>query len=226
MNAPKVISHALAEHPLSHLVTLAWDRNPRRHDLEAIAASLGKYGYNDPILIDVTSDRIASGHGVLASLLILQADGGPAPANVTVRGEEWYVTCVHVKLAPGAVEGYALAETRTRELGAWDDALLLDVLSELSAIDPTLYGTGFTPQDLEALTAKVGGELPASFHEVPDPVLPPPGAVPPQASTGPAPAAAASVASSPGQHVPAPLPEAPAGTRLIICPHCQGQIQA
>ncbi|GGL18466.1 hypothetical protein [Deinococcus radiotolerans] len=57
----KIQSHRLDQHDIQHLATLAWDRNPRRHDLEAIAASLGKYGYGGPILIDDTSGRIALG---------------------------------------------------------------------------------------------------------------------------------------------------------------------
>ncbi|MDR6330644.1 hypothetical protein [Deinococcus soli (ex Cha et al. 2016)] len=227
---PKIQSHRLGQHDIQHLATLAWDRNPRRHDLEAIAASLGKYGYGSPILIDDTSGRIAAGHGVLAAMLIDQAEGRKAPRRVTVVGDQWQVVTIHIQLNPGEVDGYALSDTRTKELGGWDDALLLDVLEELSVLDPTLYGTGFTPSDLELLQEKIGGELPPSFHAVPDPDparLAAP-AAPPSAPAAAAGSAPQVTAAQPAAHAPTLPPgslPAPA-LRTLTCPHCGETIQA
>lgn len=229
---PKIQSHRLDQHDIQHLATLAWDRNPRRHDLEAIAASLGKYGYGSPILIDDTSGRIAAGHGVLAAMLIDQADGRKAPRRVTVVGDQWQVVTIHIQLNPGEVDGYALSDTRTKELGGWDDALLLDVLEELSVLDPTLYGTGFTPSDLELLQEKIGGELPASFHAVPDPD---PASLAAPTTPPSAPAAPAAVNSAPQVTSPQPAAHAPTlppgnlpapALRTLTCPHCGETIQA
>ena len=230
----RIQSHRLEQHDIQHLATLAWDRNPRRHDLEAIAASLGKYGYGSPILIDDTSGRIAAGHGVLAAMLIDQADGRKAPRRVTVVGDQWQVVTIHIQLNPGEVDGYALSDTRTKELGGWDDALLLDVLEELSVLDPTLYGTGFTPTDLEMLQEKIGGELPASFHAVPDPdparLAAPAPAAPPSAP--PAPTAASSAPQPTYPQTAGHAPTLPPGSlpapalRTLTCPHCGETIQA
>lgn len=230
----RIQSHRLEQHDIQHLATLAWDRNPRRHDLEAIAASLGKYGYGSPILIDDTSGRIAAGHGVLAAMLIDQAEGRKAPRRVTVVGDQWQVVTIHIQLNPGEVDGYALSDTRTKELGGWDDALLLNVLEELSVLDPTLYGTGFTPTDLEMLQEKIGGELPASFHAVPDPdparlAAPAPAAPPsvPPASTPASSAPQATYVQTAGHAPTLPPGSLPApALRTLTCPHCGETIQA
>ncbi|MFC3833487.1 hypothetical protein [Deinococcus rufus] len=167
-----VKTHHVDQHTLADLAARAWDRNPRRHDLEALGASLGKFGYAQPILIDDTSGRIVAGHGVLASLLLAQEDGHTPPLRVTVQGAEWSVAAIHFRLAEGEADGYSIADTRTRELGGWHDDLLLAVLQDLAELDPTLAGTGFTAEDLTVLQQKIGGALPASFTEVPDPTDP------------------------------------------------------
>jgi hypothetical protein len=161
-------AHTLQEHSLASLAARAWDGNPRRHDLEAIRASLDRFGYVNLIVIDDTSGRLAAGHGVLASLMLAQQDGHKLPDRVGLKDGQWTVTAVHVQLAEGAVTGYAISDTRTRELGSWHDDLLLDVLRGLAEQDPTLHGIGFTTDDLNALQAKVSGTLPPSFSEIPD----------------------------------------------------------
>jgi len=172
------MTHTLHPHTLADLTARAWTDNPRRHDLEAISASLVRFGYVDPLVVDDTSGHLLSGHGALASLLIAQEDGLPRPARVTALPDgEWQVDVVHVALAPGEARAYTVAEVRTRELGGWHDEKLIAVLQQIQETPLGLEGTGFAPSELEALMAKVGGELPDSFKELaPD--------APPQSVTG------------------------------------------
>lgn len=163
-----VATHHLETHTLADLIARVWGENPKRHALVELRDSLGKFGYGQPILIDDTSGRIVEGHGVLAALLLSQEDGEKPPARVQVQGGDWTVTCVHFQLDEEQATPYSLGSSRTLELGGWDDNLLLRVLNELQDKD-ALGGTGFHPEDIVSLQAKVSGELPASFRELPDP---------------------------------------------------------
>lgn len=161
------LSHELRPHTLADLQAIVWQGNPRRHDLESIRDSVLRFGYVEPLAIDDTSGQLVAGHGVLASLLIAQEDGLDAPDRVTVQDEQWVVPVVHVRLAPGEAEPYTLSSVRTRELGTWDERQLIASLRDIQAnTDLGLAGLGWSPEELEAMIAKLDGELPASFTEL------------------------------------------------------------
>lgn len=220
-------SHTLQFQPLASLPERVWDLNPRRYDLPAIAESLGKFGYGDPILIDDASGQIVAGQGVLAALLTMQSSGQPAPERIVVALDGgWLVPCVHFRLKDGESRPYSVATNRTQELGGWQDDLLLDILNEIKATDPLgLLGTGFTDSDLDVLQHKAGGDLPATFKQLDTPRPDPVAAVvpPPEPPAGAAPAApapgsqAAAPVAAPGAAVTAPLATI---TRTVTCPHC------
>lgn len=162
-------SHTIHHHALAALGARTWGDNPRRHDLESISQSLERFGYVQTLVIDDTSGMIVAGHGVLASLILTQREGLPPPERVlTPPGEDWRIPVVHVTLPEGEAKPYSLADTRTRELGGWNDAMLLRALQELSENDHGLDGTGFTPDDVSVLIAKASAEMPASFLEIPE----------------------------------------------------------
>lgn len=170
MSKPSIIaSHRLEPHTLADLISRVWKQNPKRHALVELRESLGKFGYGQPILIDDTSGQIVDGHGVLAALLIAQEDGEAVPSRVHVQDDgEWVISCVHITLDAEQARAYSLSASRTIELGGWDDGLLLKVLTELQEQD-ALAGTGSHAEDITALQAKVSGEMPASFTQVPEP---------------------------------------------------------
>lgn len=51
-------------------------RNPKTHDAEAIGASVERFGYVEPMVLDERTGRLVAGHGRLEHLLALQKKGG------------------------------------------------------------------------------------------------------------------------------------------------------
>ena len=102
-------------------------RNARQHDeanLHAIEASLGKYGQLSPIVCNRKTGQIVAGNG---RYLAAQQLG-------------WtHMAVVWVEQDAAAQVGFSLADNRTAELAAWDDAMLAELLDEVKATDMDLY---------------------------------------------------------------------------------------
>lgn len=143
------------------IATLVLDpRNARKHgrrNLEAIKASLARFGQQKPIVVG--------------------ADGQVIAGNGTVEAAKamgWtHVSVVRSGLEDHERSAYAIADNRTAELAAWDDAVLATQLAELAAIDLTLVeATGFdAPPD----GVQSGERDPDAVPEVPDKATTKPG---------------------------------------------------
>lgn len=169
------VTHRLEQHTLTDLQARAWQDSPRRHDLESIRDSAIRFGYVQSLVIDDTSGMLVAGLGVLSSLILMQEDGLDAPDRVTVVDGDWAVQVLHVQLAEGEAKAYALADTRTRELGTWDERKLIEQLKEIQGTtDLGLQGLGWSQSELDAMIQGLDGELPASFNEL-TPDAPPEG---------------------------------------------------
>jgi ParB-like chromosome segregation protein Spo0J len=127
--------------------------NARTHDkrnLDAIAASLEKFGQRKPIVI--TPDGIVlAGNGTMTAAKQL----GWKELEVSVTPKEWdYSTA----------KAYALADNRTAELADWDQSVLASQLIELQTEDWDLAGLGFesleqpSDADLEDAFSGLGAE--------------------------------------------------------------------
>lgn len=98
----------------------AYDKNARKHeqyDIEQIAKSIEKYGFNDPIGIWSDKNIIVEGHGrVLASKKLGLKE----------------VPCIRLDhLTNEERREYAIMHNKTAELSAWDDDLLRLELEDL-----------------------------------------------------------------------------------------------
>lgn len=127
-----------------------WPKNPKRHDLDAIGASIDRFGYVQPLLRDEKTGQLAAGHGRLDRLAKMKADGSPPPKRIVVEGTSWLVPVICGVSFANAKEAhaYVLADNRSSELGGYDDELLKAALTDL---DGLLAGTGWVDADLEAL---------------------------------------------------------------------------
>lgn len=127
----------VVELPLDEL--LAYHRNPRRGDVDAIAASLTARGQYRPIVVNIGTltgrpyEVLAGNHTAAAARSL----GWPTIQATTVDVDD-----------EGAAQ-IVLADNRLADLGTYDDAALLDAL--VAAGD--LAGTGYEPTDLAALAA-------------------------------------------------------------------------
>lgn len=131
-------------HPVSSLSTLPG--NPRRGDIEAVAASLKRFGQRKPIVARV-SDRV-----VIAGNHTLQA-------AISLGWESIAVSFVNENEEESLA--FALADNRTAELGDYDDGLLLDLIRSVGDFDPELLlDTGWSPEAVAELVDRIDPGLP------------------------------------------------------------------
>lgn len=130
--------------------------NVRRHparNLQAIKASLQRFGQRKPLVVD-TKGIILAGNGTWEA----------------ARGLGWErIAIVRTDLTGSEARAYALADNRTAELAEWDDAGLAALLSSLDAegIPSSMLGW-----DATDLTALLDGLEPAEGQTDPDEVPP------------------------------------------------------
>ena len=125
--------------------------NVRTHDsknLEAIKASLARFGQQKPIVVD-SKGIIVAGNGTMIAAKMLNWSS---------------VEIVRTDLEGAESIAYAIADNRTAELAAWDEVALAQLLAALQIDDEELANiAGFTDAEIEAMAGKIA---PESFPEV------------------------------------------------------------
>jgi hypothetical protein len=108
--------------------------NPRTHDLSAIRSSLRANGQYRAIVVREQGMMILAGHGTVEA-----ADA-----------EGWKKVLAHlVECDDDTARRIVLADNRTNDLAGYDDQALIALLQEV----PDFDGSGYTPEDLQALLA-------------------------------------------------------------------------
>lgn len=126
----------------------SYPRNPRRGDVDSIAKSLEVNGQYKPIVVNRRDNTILAGNHTWRA----------------ARSLGWtHIAVTYVDVDDLAAQKIVLADNRTSDMSAYDDAKLLDLLNYL----PTLDGTGFNPVDVEQLESLLagGGEFKAPNTE-------------------------------------------------------------
>ncbi|MBS2031961.1 MAG: DNA modification methylase [Deltaproteobacteria bacterium] len=126
--------------------------NVRRHgdrNIEAIKASLRRFGQQKPIVVD--------------------GDGVVRAGNCTLAAAKslgWTeIAVVRTELTGADAAAFAIADNRTAELAEWEDAQLVRLLEQVG-----LEGTGFTDDDLAELldATREPAPLQGDPDEIPD----------------------------------------------------------
>ena len=125
----------------------AHPRNPRRGAVSELRESLRRFGQQRPVLA-LPDGTVVAGHHVW----------------IAAEAEGWtHVAVVHSDLAEREVEAYLLADNRLADLALYDDVALVDLLAEIDRA-VGLAGTGYDPDELDALVRQLAGpEPPAEF---------------------------------------------------------------
>lgn len=122
--------------------------NPKTHEekqIQQIARSIERFGFNNPILIDEKSEVIA-GHGRLAAARLLKLDDVP-------------VICLS-HLSEVEKRAYRIADNRLSENGQWNTDLLKLEFSEIEKLALNLEDeldldiTGFDFKEIDVLLAE------------------------------------------------------------------------
>ena len=118
-----------------------YDKNSRTHSDEQvtqIAKSITEFGFTNPVLTDGENGIIA-GHGRVMAARKLGMDTVP---------------CIELAgLSDTQKRAYIIADNKLALNASWDDKLLALELTELKELDFDLELTGFTQDELDALTA-------------------------------------------------------------------------
>ena len=144
--------------------------NPRTHSkkqIRQIAASIERFGFNNPVLID-SRGRIVAGHGRVEAAKLLGLNYVP-----TIRLED---------LTDDEIRAYVIADNKLAENAGWDRELLaieLQGLVELD-IDFDVTITGFEMPEIDILM----GELDADEEDDPADEVPELGDDPPVTRPG------------------------------------------
>ena len=115
--------------------------NPRRGNVDAVAASLEAFGQRKPVVALRDGTVIAGNHTLQAAARL----GWDKIAVVWVDDDD------------ATAKAYSLADNRTAELGGYDDSLLADLIAEVAAADESLLAaTAWTTDDLDELLDRLG----------------------------------------------------------------------
>jgi DNA modification methylase len=119
--------------------------NPRTHSKEQvrkIAASIRRFGFRNPVLID-NDHNVVAGHGRLLAAAHLGLDTVP--------------TLLLTGMTEAERRAYIIADNRLAECAEWDDARLASELAAIASLDADLdlALTGFDGGELEKLLEQV-----------------------------------------------------------------------
>ena len=140
--------------PLSRIKP--YDRNPRRNDaaVDAIAASISKYGFRQPLVVD-RDGVIVVGHARFKAAVKLGMQSVP----------------VHVaaELTPEQTRALRIADNKSADIATWDDALLAGELSALESLSIDASDLGFTDEELTQIFAPAPTDSEVDPDDVPAP---------------------------------------------------------
>lgn len=134
----------------------AWPRNPKKHNIEQIKASIRRFGFVLPPVVDERTGRLVAGHGRIESLEAMRAANEPAPGRVRVEPDGMWSILVLRGVAfesEKEAEAYLLGDNRLSEIGGWDDEMLKEMLASLQATgdEADLLGVGWNDKEINAL---------------------------------------------------------------------------
>lgn len=131
--------------------------NPRRGDVETVAASLSRFGQRKPIVVRKDDGTIIAGNHTWQAAKKL----GWSEIAVAYVGDD-----------DVTAQAYALADNRTAELGDYDDELLVELINSVGEIDVNLLrDTGWSEKAVEELISNLEAQienLPLVEDEIPE----------------------------------------------------------
>lgn len=130
--------------------------NARRHperNLDAIKASLARFGQQTPIVVDA-GNVVRKGNGTLLAALELGWDR---------------IDVVRTPLKGTEATAYAIADNRTGDLAEWDDTALAETLRALQSEDFDLSAVGYRDDEVDALIEGLAREHAGPTETAEDP---------------------------------------------------------
>jgi ParB/RepB/Spo0J family partition protein len=111
--------------------------NPRNGDIDAIVESIAVNGFIAPVVVQKSTGYIIAGNHRYFALHQMGSE---------------IIPVIYVDVDDTAAKRYLLADNRTSDLGQYDTAQLVELLTEAHETD-SLLGTGYNEMDLANLKA-------------------------------------------------------------------------
>lgn len=151
--------------------------NPKEHHIQGVQASIDRFGYIAPMIIDDRTGTLVVGHGRLESLKARRDAGQTPPDGIQLSPDgQWLAPVIRGwgSRSDADAAAYLVADNRYTELGGWDHQALTDLLEEIN--DPELVElTGWDPADLEEILEGIDDEddtpKPKAKDDTPSPSL-------------------------------------------------------
>lgn len=146
--------------PLTRLLSMQNRKNPKKHDLDEIVASIKRNGFKAPPMVDSATNMMVAGHGRCLALERMRFEGEELPDGIEMGDRaEWMVPALFSAFKSETDrDAYVIADNRLTELGGYDNQLLADMLSQIAESDYGLDGTGFSGEELDALISEYSDE--------------------------------------------------------------------
>jgi DNA modification methylase len=100
-----------------------WEKNPKKHNVKGIIASMKRLGVYKPIIVQKSTQMVVAGHGRLEALKALKKE---------------MVPIIERELTDAEAHALALVDNETTISGGWDDGLLAIDLQDLKVTMPDL----------------------------------------------------------------------------------------
>jgi hypothetical protein len=141
-----------------------WDRNPKKHDLDALERSILRYGFKDPPKFEPKLKAFVEGNGRTMVLRRLFEAGSSPPRGIPAGEDGWLVPVLFGvdSVSRAEAEAYGVDHNALTVTGGdggleavldlWDEDGVLAILDDLKTLPESIDG--------EALAAlrEVGGE--------------------------------------------------------------------
>lgn len=143
--------------PLDLVLTLVDPANPKAHDQDGIRASIGRFGFNAPLVRNELTGRLLAGAGRAEALAAARGRGEQPPERIRVDQEgNWLVPVVHgISLPEEEARRFLVVENQLVMRGGWNDQALAELVQSFQQDGLGLDGIGFDGADLDRLLADV-----------------------------------------------------------------------
>lgn len=159
--------------PLSTL--MLWDKNPKKHDIGALAESIERYGFRDAPIYDETLGALVAGNGRAETLAALKSQGSQPPTGIATGPDGAWLVPVQVGVdarSASEAEAFAIDHNNVTLMGGdlglydlaklWDESYT-DLLQELAARESLPLSV--PGDDLDALLRALGYTTLPDLHE-------------------------------------------------------------
>lgn len=130
-----------------------WPGNARRGIVSGIKESMRVNGVFQPLIVQKSTNRIIAGNHRYDALKELHEE----------QPDEWdgHADVVYLDVNDSRALKMNLADNKTSDDASWDDRALLDQLQSIIEDGDDLLGTGFAPDEVDDLAARLEDELDA-----------------------------------------------------------------